>query len=97
MVLGAKRYNHDDIDTFQLALDFEHRHHISIIKLETWSKRHATNIRGWRDSKEGATILLIGTLVRLYDSFLFPGSSFTDTSLSQPDQALRYSAYSPQQ
>jgi len=50
---------------FYLSLDFEHRQHISIIKLETWSKRHATKIRGWRDSKEGATILLIGTLARV--------------------------------
>jgi len=63
MVLGAKRYNHYSVDTFQLALDFKHRHHISITKMETMSERQATKIGGWRDSKEGATILWIDTMV----------------------------------
>jgi len=65
MVLGAKRYNHDYVNTFHIALDFEHRHHISITKLEMMSERHATKIGGWRDSKEGATTLWIGTLVQV--------------------------------
>jgi len=26
VLVGAKRYNHDYVDTFQLALDFERRH-----------------------------------------------------------------------
>jgi len=65
MVLGATRYNHYSVDTFPLALDFEHRHHISITKLETMSERHATKIGGWRDSKEVATTLWIGTLVQV--------------------------------
>jgi len=46
MVLGAKQYNHYSVDTFQLALNFEHRHHVSITKLEMMSERHATKIGG---------------------------------------------------
>jgi len=63
MALGEKRYNRYSVDNFHLALNFEHRHHISITKLETMSERHATKIGGWRDSKEGSTILRIGNLV----------------------------------
>jgi len=65
MVLGAKRYNHYSVDTFQLALDFKHRHHISITKMKTMSERQATKIGGWRDSKEEATTLRIGILVQV--------------------------------
>ena len=65
MVLGAKRYNYDYVDTFSPRSRFEHIHRISITKLETRSERHATNIGGWQDSKEGATTLRIGTLVQV--------------------------------
>jgi len=65
MVLGAKRYNHDYVDIFRLALDFEQRHHISISKLEAMSERHATKIGGWRDLKEEVTTLWIGTRLQV--------------------------------
>ena len=62
MVLVSKQYN---VDTFHLTLNFEHRHHIFIIKLETMLERHATKIGGWQDSKEGTTTLRIGTMVQV--------------------------------
>jgi len=69
MVLDTKQYNHYYLDTIQLALNFEHRHHISITKLETMSERHATKIGGWQDSKERATKLRTGTGMYTIASF----------------------------
>jgi len=91
MVLGAKRYNHDYVDTFHLALDFEHRHHISITKLETMRKATRRRSVNGETRKRGRRHYGLALGYRyVYYSLFFPGSSFADTSLSQPEQALRH-------
>ena len=99
VLVGAKRYNHDYVDNFQLALDFECRHSPYLHHQDGNDVGTPCNEDPWMGRLERGgddiTDWHSGTGM-YYDSIFFPGSSFTDNSLSQPDQALRYSAYSPQ-